>query len=75
MCGDVRGFKKVLNFRGGLERPLSGYSRNNQDRLASPFPGFSEEEVLEWRKSIPGERIGPWVKLAVRNWLLGRGYT
>lgn len=33
MCDDVRGSKKVLNFRGGLERPLSGYSRSNQDRL------------------------------------------
>lgn len=33
MCGDIKDSKKVLNFRGGLVRPLSGYSRSNQDRL------------------------------------------
>lgn len=69
MCGDVRGSKKVLNFRGGLERPLSATEEAIRiGWMASPFTEFSEGQVLQWRKSIPEERIGPLIKLAVRNW-------
>lgn len=36
--------------------------------VASPFSGSSEVEMFEWRTSAWGERIGPLVKLAGRNW-------
>lgn len=39
--------------------------------MASPFTGLSEAEVSEWRKLVPGVRIGSLVKLADKSWPQG----